>query len=338
MLVSPRHSFGDNRRKNKLNNYFVALNKTMIHEKSVTLKQLRALAAIVETGTFTAAADALAVTTPAVSTQLRTLEANLGTEVLKRGPDGHIEITPTGAAVLSAVTDIETSLSHCFKRVEALKAGKEGFVSMGVVSTGKYYAPTLYMLVRDALPGIDIDLVIGNRQDVIDAIRDKAVDIAIMGRPPRNPVVEAQVIGDHPHVLIAPPGHHLLAKKNVTPEDILQETFLCRELGSGTRILMERFLDRIGDGMPYTKLELGTNETIKQAVIAGLGIALISHHTVFAEIEMGRLIPIKMPGLPIVRQWFVVHHADRILTPAAERCRDFIVSLNGEFLPRVYDR
>lgn len=307
----------------------------MIFEKSLTLKQLRALAAIVETGNLSKAAEFLNVTTPAVSTQLRNLEANFGTAMLIRGHDGYIDVTPAGHAVLAAVDEIETSLQHCMKRVNALKSGKEGHVILGVVSTGKYYAPSLFVQIRNALPDIDLELVIGNRGEIIEKLRNHDVDLAIMGRPPREPVVKAEDLGPHPHLLIAPPGHPLLERKQIKAEDLLAETFLCRELGSGTRILMERYLDRIGEGQPYDKIELGTNETIKQAVIAGLGIALISAHTVIAELESGRLMTIDMQGLPIVRRWFIVHSADRKLTPAATHCRDFVISLNGSFLPRV---
>lgn len=307
----------------------------MVHGNAVTLKQLRALAAITRAGSLTAAANVLNVTTPAVSTQLRALESNFGTQLLHRGPAGRLELTAAGKTVLAAVTEIENALQHCFRHVEALRAGKEGHVILGVVSTGKYFAPGLVVRVRDALPNIDLELDIGNRSDIIAALRNHRVDLAVMGRPPRDPVVEAERLGDHPHLMIAPPGHTLVGKSDVTAQRLLEETFLCREHGSGTRILMERFLDRIGEGTPYKMIELGTNETIKQAVIAGLGIALISAHTVEAELASGRLKTIDMEGLPIIRQWFIVHPKGRPLTAAAAHVRQFLIGLQGEFLPSL---
>ena len=305
----------------------------MIHEKAITLKQLRALAAIVRAGNLTAAAAELHVTTPAVSTQLRLLEDNLGVGLLTRGPDGRVEVTAPGAEVLQAVAKIENTLDGCYKRVGALKEGKAGHVVLGVVSTAKYFAPFMVKQASDALPGLEIDLRIGNREAIIDGLRADEYDIAIMGRPPREPLVEATVLGDHPHIVIAAPDHPLVGLGDVPADRLLEETFLCREIGSGTRILMERYLDRIGDGRPYAKYELGTNETIKQAVIAGLGIALISAHTVIAELESCRLATIAARRLPIIRQWFLVHPHGQPLSPAAERLRDFLVGHKGDFLP-----
>lgn len=307
----------------------------MIHEKSITLKQLRALAAIVRGGNLSAAAGLLNVTGPAVSTQLKLLEANFAAELMRRGPDGRIAVSAEGEAVLAAADQIEAALELCFRRVKALKAGKAGHVSLGVVSTGKYFAPGLVALARKALPEIEIGLTIGNRGEIIEALRSRRIDLAVMGRPPREPAVEADVLGDHPHILIAPPGHPLAAGGGVAPDAVLAETFLSREPGSGTRILMERYLDRIGGGRPYQMIELGSNETIKQAVIAGLGIALISAHTVVAELETGRLAAIPLDGLPIMRQWFLVRRSGESLSPVCGRFQEFVLGLNGAFLPHL---
>lgn len=119
------------------------------------------------------------------------------------------------------------------------------------------------------------------------------------------------------------------------PQELLAETFLAREPGSGTRILMTRFLDRIGDGTPWRMVEMGTNETIKQAVIAGLGIALISQHTVTEELRSGRLVTLRAIGLPIQRSWFLLRREDGVLSPAGQRVHDHIDALKGGFLPRV---
>ncbi len=307
----------------------------MINEKSITLKQIRALAAINQAGSLTSASEALHLTTPAVSAQLRALETNLEAKMFNRGPDGRFLITETGKEVLSTTEDIEATLKKCYTRVNALKAGKIGHISLGVVSTAKYFAPSLVMKAREAFPGLDIDLKIGNREDIIQALRRNEFDLTIMGRPPRSPAVEAHGLGDHPHLIIAPPEHPLAGREKVNPEELLAETFLTRELGSGTRILTERYLDRIGDGATYNRYELGTNETIKQAVIAGLGVALISAHTVMAELDSGRLVRLKAPGLPLIRQWFVSYRKDRTLSAAAYRIREFFIGLEGSFLPKL---
>lgn len=310
----------------------------MVHEKAVSLRQLRALAAVVRTGSLTAAAEALSVTPPAISTQLRTLEQNIGAPLLRRSRDGRSAPTAQGLELLAATQRVETALALCFRRIDALNAGKAGFVALGVVSTGKYFAPHLVALARDALPGVEIGLTVGNRAEIIDALADGSVDLAIMGRPPRAPLVRDESLGEHPYVLIAPPGHPLAGRCDVSPEALLEQTFLLREPGSGTRILTERHLDRLGDGRSWRSIELGTNETIKQAVIAGLGIAIISAHTVAQELESGRLDVVAAPGLPIMRRWFLIHRADAELTPAGETLRRFVGGLGGAFLPAIPQR
>ncbi|MBL4806468.1 MAG: LysR family transcriptional regulator [Rhodobacteraceae bacterium] len=307
----------------------------MIHKKAITLKQLRALSAIVQAGSLTAAAEILHVTTPAVSTQLRALELNFSEKMMSRGPDGKIELTPVGRVVLAATAQIENSLSNCFSNITALKSGKTGHVVLGVVSTAKYFAPSIIAKAQHALPDIEIGMFVGNRAAIIDGLKGKKIDLAIMGRPPRDPPVEADMLGENPHVLIAAPDHPLVGKGRISTPDLLKQTFLSREPGSGTRILMERFLDNLSDGTPYATIELDSNETIKQATIAGLGVAIISAHTVTGELESGRLALIHHPGLPITRTWFLLRRAGRTLPPATQIFVEFLLGLKGNFLPKM---
>lgn len=309
----------------------------MINESAITLKQLRALVAITENGSLTAAAEVLGLTPPAVSTQLKLLEENLGTRLMMRGNDGKTSLTSAGAEVLRTTKQIEASLTSCYERVKSIRQGKFGYIAIGVVSTGKYFAPMLVSDFQQENPDIQVGLRIGNREEIISLVMEGAVDVAIMGRPPRAPVATAEILGPHPHIFIAPKGHKLATGCDVSPDDLLEETFLTRERGSGTRILMERLLDRLGEGRPYETVSMGTNETIKQAVIAGLGIALISAHTVASELNEGRLVHIKAPGVPIVRQWFLMHRRDMPLTAVTEKFRRFIVEKKGTYLPKIPD-
>ena len=302
---------------------------------AITLKQLRALAAVDARGSITSAADMLNLTVPAVSTQLKQLEANIGAELLIRASDGKGTITRQGIEVLATISQMETALKNCFKSIDSINSGKSGLVKLGVVSTGKYFAPSLIALAKNDLPDIRIDLVIGNRRQMISSLEDKSIDLAIMGRPPRYPAVDAYPLGDHPHILIAPPDHPLATARDISPERLLAETFIMREPGSGTRILMERFLDRVGEGLTYDQIEFNTNETIKQAVIAGLGIALISAHTVVDALDSNRIATINMPGLPIVRQWHLVRPTSAGPSPVREKVLEFLVDLNGSFFPHL---
>ncbi len=301
---------------------------------AITLKQLRALAAVNRHGSITAAAEVLSLTAPAVSTQLKSLEENIGATLLIRTAENKGTLTLQGQEVLRAISQIESTLDRCLKTVNSLNLGKTGLVSLGVVSTGKYFAPSLVALAKKALPDIQLNLFIGNRSEIVAALEDNSIDLAIMGRPPRYPAVEPVALGDHPHVLIARKDHHLVGARDISPEKLLSETFILREPGSGTRILMERFLDRIGEGRTYDRIEFNTNETIKQAVKAGLGIALISAHTVSDPLSEGRISTIDLPGLPIIRQWFLVRPSSAHLTPVIRNVRDFLIEQDGKFFPK----
>lgn len=309
----------------------------MPHPKSITLKQLRALAAIVETGSITAAAGKLHVTPPAVSTQLKTLEDSVCAQVMSRGPDGKTALTPVGEELLSTVNKIETALEQSFERIRALNEGLAGYVSIGVVSTGKYFAPGLVADLKQRHPEIDIGLKVGNRNYIVEMLTRGAIEMCIMGRPPQDPAVDHVTLGDHPYIIICPPDHPLADMDEVPAEKLLRETFLTREEGSGTRITMRRFLDQIGEGRPYRTVEMGTNETIKQAVMAGLGIGMISAHTIVPELQQGRLKYLRMEGLPVIRSWYLVKLKGVQLSPTAQAFHDFLVELNGEYLPQIPD-
>lgn len=303
--------------------------------ESLTFKQLRALRAVSDYGSITAAAEHLTLTPPAVHTQLRALEENLQCTLLDRNASGGAQLTAAGRSVLDAQITIDTAINSCFEKLQALRDGQSGLVVLGVVSTGKYFAPSLVAQLRDAFPKIDVILKVGNRDYIVNALQQRAIELAIMGRPPRSPAVMSEPIGEHPHVLIAAPEHPLANTLDISAEDLLEQSYIARELGSGTRILMERYLDRIGDGTPYRVIEMGSNETIKQAVMANLGIAMISQHTVSEELRSGRLVTLNARTLPIRRQWYLLHRHDQVMNPTLSTVFGYISDLRGSFLPRV---
>lgn len=304
--------------------------------RNVTLKQLRLLSATARGGSFAAAAEAGHVTPPAVTMQMQQLETEVGLPLFERDGRG-LRLTAAGKEMLAAAERVETVLSDCAAGLAGLKSLASGRVAVGVVSTAKYFAPQMLAAFARSHPGIDIELVIGNREDTIAAFKAGRLDVAVMGRPPEDVEVESALIGDHPQVMIAPPGHPLGKRRTIPPRDISGETLLMRESGSGTRLLSERFLAK-HHIKPRIGMEIGSNETIKQAVIAGLGIAFISAHTVASEVEDGRLLILDVSGLPEVRHWFVVRPAAKRLMPAARALRDFIVAQGCEFLPKMPDR
>ncbi|ETD85983.1 LysR family regulator CbbR [Rhodobacter capsulatus] len=307
----------------------------MVRLDGITMKQLRALRAVAKWGSLTAAGQALGLTTPAIHTQIKGLEDAVQVRLLQRAADGAgSDLTDAGHAMLAAAKRIEDALSQAGADLAALSRGKTGRVTLGVVSTAKYFAPRLVKALSLSHPDIEVALRVGNRETTIEGLERGAFEIAIMGRPPRRPPVLAEPLGPHPHTLLVPPGHRLLGQ-GVSADALLDEVFLTREPGSGTRILMERWLDRVADGRAFETMEMESNETIKQAVMAGLGIAFLSLHTVTEELGSGRLVELSAPGLPIVRNWFMVRREDEVPRPVAERLWEAILELRGSYFPTI---
>jgi LysR family transcriptional regulator for metE and metH len=304
--------------------------------RDLTIRQIRALAALSANGSVTAAANKLNLTQPAVTLQLRNLQQLAGLPLLQRTNDGML-LTGAGQEVLALYERIEAAISACATSLDMIAGRTGGRVSIGAVSTAKYFVPFAIAAFSKLHPRIDISLSIGNRQEIRQALHGYDLDFAIMGRPPPDVEVETRLIGDHPHIIVAPRGHWLAQDFGLAAVDLTHETFLIREQGSGTRMLMEQlFADT--ELRPTIGMEMSSNETIKQAVIAGLGIAFISAHTVATELEDGRLVALDVAGLPVLRQWFVVRRRDKVLLPPPQAMLDFLSDDGARFLPGMPKR
>jgi LysR family transcriptional regulator for metE and metH len=301
--------------------------------RNVTLKHLRLASSAAKLGSFSAAAEANNITPPAVTMQMRQLEDEIGLPVFDRDARG---LTPTAAGqeVLLAARRIEAVLAECREAVLALRTLDAGRVAVGVVSTAKYFAPRMLAAFSRNHPKVELQLVVGNRRDILEQFEDGLFDLCIMGRPPEAADVECDLLGPHPHVIVAPPDHPLAGQAGLAPGALAAETFLMREVGSGTRMLMEGFFAK-AKLKPPIGMEIGSNETIKQAVMAGLGLTFISGHTVAAELHDGRLAALDVKGLPLLRNWFVVRLASKRLMPATKSLRDFLVAEGVSFLPSL---
>lgn len=299
--------------------------------RNVTLKQMRVFAAIVRGGSSVAAAARLNVSPSAVTLQMQALQHQLAMPLLERSA-GRTVPTEAGRHLMDTVERVEAMLSDCDAVLAGLAGVQRGTVRVGVVSTAKYFAPQALAAMLRVHPGLDVQLVVGNRADIVAALRQYEVEVAIMGRPPDELEVAAAVIGEHPHVVVAPVSHPLAHGRRLAPATLATQTFLVREPESGTRTLMERFFTEAGIA-PRIGMQLGSNETIKQAVIAGLGVAFLSAHTIDAELAAGRLAVLDVCGLPVVRHWHVVHMRERRLMPAAEAARAFLSTQGWCFLP-----
>jgi LysR family transcriptional regulator for metE and metH len=214
----------------------------------------------------------------------------------------------------------------------SLRGLNSGHVAIGVVSTAKYFAPQVLGAFARAHPDVEIRLEVGNRAAILAALEANALDLALTGWPPGQLAVQKAAIGEHPHIIVARPDDAHAHKRRLTPAALVEETFLVRERGSGTRLLMERFFAEARVA-PRIGMEMGSNETIKQAVIAGLGIAFISAHTVAIELADRRLVALDVVGLPVMRTWFIVNLAKKRLLPPAAALRQFMIEEGHTFLP-----
>jgi LysR family transcriptional regulator for metE and metH len=301
--------------------------------RHVTLRQLRTFGEVLRCGNFSAAAQALHLTPPAVTLQMRLLEEAAGLPLLERS-GARLEPTEAGQEVANAAQRIELAISDCADALASLRGLKGGRVSIGVVSTAKYFAPHALGAFARAFPSVEIRLEVGNRSTIVAALEANTLDLALTGRPPEHLEVDQAPIGAHPHVIVARPDHPHARRKRLPASMLAEETFLVREPGSGTRNLMERFLSE-SRVTPRIGMEMASNETIKQAVMAGLGIAFLSAHTVSAELADRRLVMLDIAGLPVVRQWFIVKLVRRRLLPAAQALRQFLIDEGEKFLPPI---
>jgi DNA-binding transcriptional LysR family regulator len=299
--------------------------------RHVTLRQLRTFTTALRVGSFAAAAENLHITPPAVTVQMRQLEEIAGMPIVERNSKG-LKSTDAGREIAAAALRIETALAECDDALAALRGLESGRVAIGVVSTAKYFAPQVLGAFARAHPAVEIRLEVGNRATILAALEANTLDLALTGWPPGQLAVQKAPLGEHPHIIVARPDHPYAAERKLGPGALVEETFLVRERGSGTRLLMERFFAdaRVA---PRIGMEMGSNETIKQAVIAGLGIAFISAHTVAVELADRRLVALDVLGLPVMRTWFIVNLARKRLLPPAAALRQFMIDEGHAFLP-----
>ena len=302
--------------------------------RRITFAQLQTLVAIAQAGSLVAAAQALNMTPAALTARVKGLEQAMGVALFSRTPSG-LKLNPAGEVALGHVGTIERAVTAMLDAMEDLRTGRGGRLSVAVVSTAKYFAPRLIAAFVAEHPKLELKFLIGNRDETMALLRAQDADVALAGRPPADMAVEKALIGPHPYVIIAPPSRRLAGRPGLKRDDLAGEAFLYREAGSGTRSLFDYFLGDTAVRQAQPGIELGSNETIKQAVMAGLGIALISAHTIAAEIADGRLVTLDVEGLPITRQWFVLHRTDRPLSPAARAFQDFARRRGAEFLPKA---
>ena len=301
--------------------------------RSATVRQLQIFSVAASHLSFARAAEKLHLTHAAISLQIKQLEDVCGTQLFDR-IGKKVFLTEAGDILLDHARQILQSLKDADESLMALKGLKGGRVTIAVTSTAEYFAPGLLAEFRKAQADVRVRLLVDNREEVSRMLISNEVDLATMGRPPADMEAEATTFAPHPFVIVAGADHPLVGRTALTLDDIAQETMIVREAGSGTRLAMEGFF-REHSIEPNIDMEMGSNEAIKQAVVAGLGISFISQHTLGLELSAGRLVVLPVEGMPVMRRWFLVRHKSKRLTPALGAFWDFVLEFAPDYLKRL---
>jgi len=296
----------------------------------LTLKQLRIFEAVAEHRNYTQAARMLFLTQPAVSMQIKQLEEQAGLALFeRRGKQTHI--TEAGKELLHYSHIIHQQLEEAGQVLDELRGVQRGRLHLTMASTANYFAPRLLATFCERFPAVQVSLDVSNRDGLLQALEDNTTDIVIMGKPPASMPVNCEVFMENPLVVIAPPAHPLSGRKRVSLPEMAKHPFIVRERGSGTRAAVERFLAQHDIERP-SGMEMSSSEAIKQAVQAGLGLGVVSLHTLEMELTLNRLDILDVEDFPIMRHWRIVYRKDKRFSAVAQAFHDFIISEAGQIL------
>jgi DNA-binding transcriptional LysR family regulator len=291
--------------------------------RNVTIRQLQIFVEAAERLSLARVAEHLNLTPSAVSFQIKQVEEQTGFALFER-IGRTVALTDAGAVLLGYARVVLQSLKDADLAMLALKGLTGGRIKVGLVSTAKYIAPHMIARFRGQFPDVSVLLRDANRRRIVDMLVRGEIDLAIMGQPPEGAEVVAESFAAHPSVIVAPPSHPWRDEPHIPAGLLASEPFVIREEGSGTRALATEFFRSTGF-TPRIAMESSSNETIKQAVIAGIGLAVISQHTISLELSLGLLTTLAVEDFPLMRSWFVAHRATLPLLPIQARLRDFLV-------------
>ena len=300
--------------------------------RHLSLRQLEVLKAVAENGTMARAGQVLFMTGPAITQQIQQLEKTLGVPAFDR-IGRRLKLTAAGERALAAANDVHLRLGRLAKEMDALRKRDDGTLHLGILATGTHILPPLLAEFRRRSPGIAVHMAVSPRDELVRRLLAGEVDLALMGRGPESASNRTTESGDpltrepfasNPHVIIAWPGHPLASERGISPIELRHECIVQREPGSGTRAMLDAFLamHRI---VPCERLTVSGNEMAKHAVMSQLGISLTSVHTLFLELRSGALVRLDVDHTPIMRTWYVVHHPERWLPPAAAAFREYLL-------------
>jgi DNA-binding transcriptional LysR family regulator len=300
--------------------------------RHVTLRQLQIFDAITRLGSFTRAARALFLTQPTVSMQIKKLEDGVGLPLLEQ-VGKKCYLTDAGKVVQEHTRQVLDALANLEMEIADMQGLRTGVLRLAVVTTAKYFAPRALGIFCERYPGVDVALKVTNRERLLERMAQNVDDLYIMGRPPKTDEAVFEPYLPNPLVVLAAGNHPLAGRRNIEPEALIEHPFIMREPGSGTRMAVEDFFSQRGL-QPKIRMELGSNEAIKQAIDARLGISVLSRHTLALVGEEGRLAVLDVKGFPISWQWHVGHSRGKRLSVVAKAFLEFLRS-EGDTIVRV---
>jgi LysR family transcriptional regulator, low CO2-responsive transcriptional regulator len=293
----------------------------------VTLRQLRIFEAVARHHSISRAAAELHLSQPAVSMQMKQLEEQIGVALIEQ-VGKRMFLTEAGEELRGHAQGIAERIDSMHTAIDQFRGLERGLLRLAVVSTANYFLPPLVADFHARYPGVRVALQVANREEVLGALAENSIDLAITGRPPDSADVLAQPFMDNPLVVIAAPGHTLAGASKVPLARLAEETLVVREPGSGTRAAVERHFAEHKLTV-RTGCEFGSNEALKQAVRAGLGVGVVSAQTIELELQCRCLAVLPVEGFPIVRRWYVLHRTAKRLSAAAAAFLELLLSLDA---------
>jgi DNA-binding transcriptional LysR family regulator len=301
--------------------------------KNATLRQLKVFEAVARHLSYSRAAEELHLTQPAVSIQIKTLEGHVGLELLEQ-LGKKLYLTPGGAELLHFSRAIIQQFQEAEEVLTQFKGISGGNLNVAVISAGDYFFPRLLVEFARRHPGVKLNLTVHNREELLGQLATNMTDLAIMVRPPLEMDTVNESFAPHPYVIVAPPDHPLVGKSNIPISVLKREPFVVREKGSDTWNSME---DGFGEHLNDLNIamEIKSTETIKQAIIAGMGVGFLSAHTISLELQAGSLAILDVVGFPVMLNWYVVHRRNKRLPPVALAFKNFLLTDGAMLIQKI---
>lgn len=300
---------------------------------NVTFRQLKVFEAVSRNLSFTLAAKELYLTQPAVSMQIKQLEEHVGLALLQQ-IGKKIHLTEAGKEMYQYARNAARELHEMGEIMEQFKGLKTGRLEVTVATTANAFATRMLSKFNKQYEGSTVSLDVTNRERLLQQLADNEKDIAIMGKPPEDADLITEPFADNPLVVVAAPDHPLVDQQPIPLYMLQDQTFVVREQGSGTRTAMQRFFEEHNLSIT-SSMEMNENEAIKQAVQAGMGLGVVSIHTIELELETKRLVILDVEDFPIMRHWYLVHRKEKRLSPITQTFKDFVLKEGRSFLSQM---